>query len=67
MYAIVTTAKMLIKNRIYAFEHLDGINEIIETCTDPRYVNLDMDSLKGDFRSSYIMRRGTMLIFIYIA
>ena len=66
-YAIVTTAKLLIKNRIYAFEHLDGINEIIESCTDPRYVILDMDSLKTDFRSSYIMRRGTTLIFIYLA
>ena len=66
-YAITTTIKLVIKNRLYAFEHLDEIDDILEFCTDTSYVSLDIGSLKADFRATYIMRKGSTLIFIYIA
>ena len=37
-YAIVTTVKLLLKNRIFAFDHLDEITEILGFCTDTAYV-----------------------------
>ena len=41
-YGFIVTLRLLIKNKQGTFEHLDGVQGILEECTDTRYVKFDI-------------------------